>query len=59
MSEPKKLIDLSKMRRHYAEFRKAWDEKTGGPTLMTIAAVLAAEDLGELLDYLDATEPTP
>ena len=57
MSEPKTLIDLTKMRRHYADFRKAWDEKTDGPqtpTMMTIAAVLAAEDLGQLLDYLDS-----
>lgn len=63
MSEDRRtLIDLHRMRRHYADFRAAWargeDEPAPrqSPTMMTIAAVLAAEDLGVLLDYLDAKE---
>lgn len=61
MNEPKTIVDLTRMRRHYADFRAAWDHGADesapkSPTLMTIAAVLAAEDLGVLLDYLDAKE---
>jgi len=65
MTEPMRIVDLTRMRRHYAEFRAAWDRGADdppprqSPTLMTIAAVLAAEDLGVLLDYLDATESRP
>ena len=49
-----RMLDFNAVRRHVAEYRRAWAENSNATeTYKTVAAVLCAEDLAVLLDHLD------
>jgi hypothetical protein len=60
MTEKLQLIDLTRMRRHVAEYRRAWSAGSAESEFAkTIAALLCAEDLDVLLAYVDDQSAPP